>query len=251
MEKTFKIVQTDDGSESFYSYLYNEGGHSTSGADAETQLHYIQGCKVSERIYQIQDFTIFEVGFGIGIGFKQTFHAIADHKFTFYSIEIDEKLIEHVIAHDPFFRGMKKMGSHYELQKEHARLIIVVGDARQTVPKFHFHRKFHAIYQDAFSPKRNASLWTTQWFALLKKLADDDVILSTYSSSSSIRKSLIAAGWKVKKGEKFGPKRSSTRAMLSGETDKDILEHLQRSPAQELTDDNAKQYTIGNTHDQK
>lgn len=65
------------------------------------------------------------------------------------------------------------------------------------------------------------------------------MILSTYSASSSIRKSLTEAGWILKRGDKFGPKRSSTRAYLRGETDPEILLHLERSPVAALTDDNA------------
>ena len=130
---------------------------------------------------------------------------------------------------------------------------ILIGDARISLPWFleNHSLRFHAIYQDAFSPKRNATLWTYEWFKLLKSASHQQVTLSTYSSSSSIRKSMIKAGWKVYKGEKFGPKRSSTRARLTGVTDPDIIEHLDRSPAMILTDENANEYTLGNTHEKK
>ena len=38
------------------------------------------------------------------------------------------------------------------------------------------------------------------------------------------------------KGEKFGPKRSSTRAVLNQTTDTEILDHLGRSPVSALSD---------------
>jgi hypothetical protein len=56
---------------------------------------------------------------------------------------------------------------------------------------------------------------------------------------------LIKAGWKLYKGDKFGPKRSSTRAKLIGKTENDILLQLERSPAVEITDDNYMKYQEG------
>src|SRR5690606_27427663 len=109
-------------------------------------------------------------------------------------------------------------------------LKILIGDARITLPHYikKHSLKVHAIYQDAFSPKRNPDLWTVEWFTLLKEISHQDVIMSTYSSSSAIRKSMAEAGFTLYPGEKFGPKRSSTRARLKGEMDPETLLHLQR-----------------------
>jgi tRNA U34 5-methylaminomethyl-2-thiouridine-forming methyltransferase MnmC len=96
--------------------------------------------------------------------------------------------------------------------------------------------RFHAIYQDAFSPKKNPTLWTKEWFSFLRSISTEDVILSTYSASTSIRKSLHEAGWKIQQGEKFGRKRTSTRATLNGETSAEILLQLERSSVDALTD---------------
>lgn len=254
MEKSklngYEFITTADGSVTAFSHRFNEACHSTAGAVQETWTHYIEGCQI-QQITQ-EPIAILEVGFGVGIGFLETLKALHDKKFTFISMEIDEDLIKWVVAHHPELAKMQKDAhGNYSLQTNQFHLLILVGDARVTVPKFLEGMQFKAIYQDAFSPKRNPWLWTVQWFEQLKDLADEDCIMATYSASSSIRKAMIAAGWKVQKGAKFGPKRSSTRAVLKGETDPEIQISLNRSGAPLLTDEIAESYKMEEANDEK
>lgn len=246
-------IETDDGSFTLFSENFQEACHSTSGARAETLLHYIQGCQIEAKINSQKQLSILEVGFGLGIGFLTTFDVLkTSHKpWSFISLEIDEKLLEWFrlenLTH-PFLKSLswKERDSVkiLEAQNENIHLMILCGDARKTLPAFvQTHEvKWSAVYQDAFSPKRTPILWTKQWFEFLKLHATPEVLLSTYSASSSIRKSLLEAGWTLHKGEKFGPKRTSTRAALSGVSDPEILLHLERSPTPALSDDNIESF---------
>lgn len=241
-------VLTEDGSTTLYSKVYSEACHSTSGAINETLLHYIDGCKVKDKS-KLKEITIFETGFGVGIGFDQTLKTISDNFFTYISTEIDDELIEYVINNNDIFLNIIKYHepfTYYELKNKKFRLIILQGNARDTLLNLSKigNFSFDCIYQDAFSPKKNAILWTKQWFELLAKHSSTDCIMSTYSSSSSIRKSMIAAGWKLYEGEVFGTKRSSTRARLTGYTDINILKRLERSGAIMITDENYQDYTL-------
>ena len=248
--ENYNFIETEDGSVTAFSKLYGEACHSTSGAVNETHTHYINGCDILNKS-QSKNICILEVGLGVGIGFLETSKVLSDRFFTFLTMEIDQDLIEYVIASNSIFEGMIKKQYFYELKTKSFHLIILNGDARETLPKYRkeFNPKFDCIYQDAFSPKRNAILWTKEWFELLYSIASKDCIMSTYSSSSSIRKSMLAARWKLYKGEKFGPKRSSTRAKITGTTETDILTHLENSPVITITDENYKQYTMGNTNE--
>jgi tRNA U34 5-methylaminomethyl-2-thiouridine-forming methyltransferase MnmC len=243
-QKTFEILTTEDGSQSFYSHLYGEGGHSTSGAKNETITHYIEGCNVAKKYDQQDCLSIFEVGFGIGLGFRITLETLGELKtpLYYYAIEIDHHLIEHAIKENPLLTHLQKTSFGYELIQDNLELVILMGNARQTIPSFCLQHKFDVIFQDAFSPKRNAELWTTEWFSELNKKSKESCLMSTYSSSSAVRKSMIAAGWKVHKGTPFGPKRSSTRASLTGKTDDEIIKQLERSAAPELKDDMIEKY---------
>ncbi len=238
-------LETADGSFTLFSEAFQEGCHSSSGAREETLLHYVQGCQVEKKILTDTPLSILEVGFGLGIGFLTTFDVLnkMDKPWSFLSLEIDQELLEWFRLenlHHPFLKDLKWISNRLECHNEKIHLTILCGDARKTLPDFVLEKKctWNAVYQDAFSPKKNPILWTQEWFAFLKSHAENDVCLSTYSASSSIRKSLLESGWVLHKGEKFGPKRTSTRATLTGVSDPDILLHLERSPTPALRDDN-------------
>lgn len=226
----YKEVLTEDGSVTLFSEQFGEACHSTSGAKSETLLHYIKGCDIIAKA-ENAELSILEVGFGLGVGVL-TSYEVTKHlpaKIRFLSLEIDPELVtwfrevykDHPMFHDPKFS-----------------FDVLIGDARKTLPEFVKEKKpkWNAIYQDAFSPKRNPALWTREWFELLRDGSAADVIMSTYSASSSIRKSMVEAGWQLSSGEKFGPKRTSTRAKLTGVTETSILEGLSRSPAKAILD---------------
>jgi len=229
-------VETEDGSKTLFSETFGEACHSSSGAVTETQLHYIKGCAIAERLPS----TILEVGFGLGIGFLETLKTYDKRPFHFISLEIDRDLVNWFALQHTQLKWVDD--STMEGIINNATLTILVGDARKTLLSYVRDHSWQAIYQDAFSPKRNPILWTKEWFSFLRKHSSEDVIMSTYSASSSVRKSMIEAGWKLSKGEKFGPKRTSTRARLSGFTDPEILMHLERSPVKALSDDNIEEY---------
>lgn len=243
--KNYKIIKTQDGSETYFSQLYNENCHSIAGAKEETKLHYLEGCLIDQRIHHYKVYSILEVGFGTGLGFIETQNIFlnTDVKLNFVSFEIDLELID--IFSKKYNISFKKNGPFYHYQSKNINLTILHGNARESIKQLISKGdKFKAIYQDAFSPKRNASLWTTEWFKDLIKIADTDCIISTYSSSSSIRKSMVAAGWKLYAGKNFGNKRSSTRGKLDGTTEVEILERLNRSPVSEINDNNYKTFTL-------
>lgn len=239
--KGHRFFETQDGSITAYSERYNEACHSTAGAVAETQIHYIKGCKIEEKASPIH---IFEVGFGVGVGFFETYKTLLplNKFFDFLSIEIDEELVKYIISQNEILNGMKRIEEknllYYEKKIENFHLRILIGDGRQTIPLFfeHFSFPMNAIYQDAFSFKKNRELWSVEWFSLLKKNAANDCLMSTYSSSSAVRKSMIEAGWKVFLGDHFGPRVASTRARLTGESSKEVLEKLQRSHVEAIRD---------------
>ncbi len=241
-------VETEDGSLTLFSEEFQEACHSTSGAVQETKLHYLQGCQIETKILSDDHLSILEVGFGLGIGFLTTYDVLKNQNkpWSFLSLEIDHELLEWFRLQNlehPFLKNLTWRENILEAKNEMIHLQILCGDARRVLPEFLKSQRltWNAIYQDAFSPKRNPVLWTKEWFTLLKTYSTATALLSTYSASSSIRKSLLEAGWILHKGEKFGPKRTSTRASLQGETDPDILLQLSRSPATALTDDNLQE----------
>lgn len=236
--------QTQDGSFTLWSPLYGEDCHSTFGAKSETEIYYLEGCKILTKLPEKKTINILEVGFGIGLGLKTTFEKTASQNLpvNYVSLEIDEKLIDFVL-NEKILKDFKlsKHQNVIEITRDHFSARVFIGNARQTLPSF-IDFKFDAIFQDAFSPKRNSILWTVEWFRLLKEKAASDAIMSTYSASSSVRKSMIEAGWSVFNGPKFSGKKSSTVATLNGSSEAAILEHLQRSPVPLIWDESHEEF---------
>lgn len=227
-----QLVPTADGSVTLFSERFQEACHSTAGAKAETLHHYIDGCSVRSLFATLTEVRVFEVGFGTGLGWRETSTAnLPTPAFLdFLSVEIDEELVKW--AAPQLSRQTSAGLIWYESKNSKQRLRVLIGDARETLPHFLglFPMTFHAIYQDAFSPKRNPTLWTEEWFKVLGTFTAPGAILSTYSASSSVRKALVNAGWGIQEGGPFGPKRSSTRARFGESSDPQLLLENSRSP---------------------
>ena len=75
------------------------------------------------------------------------------------------------------------------------KIEIILGNARETIPKIK--EKFHIIYQDAFSPKKNPLLWTREYFSDIKAICREDAILTTYSTAIATRMGLYENGFNI------------------------------------------------------
>lgn len=158
---------------------------------------------------------------------------------------MDEGLIQWTLENEthPLIKNLTKNTTadttFYESTLPKFKLTIIVGDIRQELAKAKRNLgmdNFSAIYQDAFSPKKNPALWTLEWFRDLKDLSASDCVLSTYSAAMPVRKSLLAAGWSVFKREGFGEKRSTTVARIGLEMKPEFLRNIENSPEQTLID---------------
>jgi tRNA U34 5-methylaminomethyl-2-thiouridine-forming methyltransferase MnmC len=246
----YKIIQTEDQTKTLWSEYFDQAFHNLVGAYEETLYNYIHGCQIPEQILSGNDVHVLDVGFGLGMGLKAFIDELSKNlienktqNFTYTSIELDEDLMLWSIKENfPTFIFTKKDNSYVSSLSinQHTLLITVfIGDGRLTLPrasKENLLPKFTAIFQDAFSPNKNPALWSVEWFSDLVSMSNTMVFLSTYSSSVSIRKSMIVAGWKISNARGFGQKRTMTKARLTGISDPLIEAELARSPALELRD---------------
>ena len=223
-----KKTPTNDGTFTFESERFSENCHSTAGAYEETLFNYVKGTQLINK-YDLPEINIFEVGFGLGLGPIATFRALKDYpgSLNFYSSELDESLVlwfKNNVNQDAknIFEFHRLEKTKYPDQLEsyvhqigRRRLEVFTGDLNRIKPKLIKKLKnIHAIYQDPFSPSKNPSLWTTEWFQFLHTISHPQVILSTYSASHLIQRNLTNAGWFLTIAPGFAHKRSSTRATL-------------------------------------
>ena len=248
----YKIVKTKDQSYTVFSEAYNEACHSLDGAWDETLFNYLEGCSIPEKSERLGEkaLSVLEVGFGLGVGLQvvSDFYEKKEVKksFVFTSLEIDQGLVEWAIDNwpssiPPLKGSFQKTGGldYFNGNCGLGKVNILIGDARKTLKKaskLGMIPALDAVFQDPFSPKRNPSLWTVEWFEVLKKASSPEVTLSTYSSSTSVRKSLQAAGWFMRNAPGFSSKRTSTRAFLKGPSDPEVIDKLKRAPINPLRD---------------
>ncbi len=248
----YKIIETDDSTKTLWSEYFAEACHNLSGAYEETLYNYIQGCNIPSQIISNANVHVLDVGFGLGIGLKALVECLKEHSseskkdYSYTSIELDEELFLWSIAHTfPHQKFIKNSNQNFYTSQFHIKdnctlhVTVYIGDGRITLReafKKNNLPKFTAIFQDAFSPKKNPILWTTEWFTECKTMSSTEVQLSTYSSSVSVRKSLVASGWFISNEKGFAMKRTMTKARLIGETNESLQVELSRSPTLELRD---------------
>lgn len=212
------MVPTQDGSYTFYSKQFDENLHSTDGAISETKRYFVEENELLALATTQDTITIFEVGFGLGHGFLTTLDALSNFSgsIQFISCEIDPAIVDWFIEHSSEQLNLPKRlpNQHYQVQFDNITLTILLGDAVITTPQFFNEKKIKVdrIFQDAFSPKKNPTLWTPQWFETLRNIAKDQCILTTYSASHSVRQNLQESNWEVETIKGFGRKRSATKA---------------------------------------
>ena len=253
----YKIITTDDGSQTVYSGVYDENCHSTSGAWQETIHNYVQGCNVVKKLETQDQVTIFEVGLGVAVGIYATLETIkAAHptnyqtlleKLVFISTEIDKDFAIWALTESDFAKAyyislndLQITDSEIRTSVEGVKLRVLIGDARETILTLEEGTLLDCIYQDPFSPRKNPSLWTIEWFRNLRSLSYEKTIMSTYSAAAKIRKAMALAGFFILDRQGFGRKRSCTLAICDeNRSEKEIKLHnsLLNSKAIPLSDD--------------
>ncbi|WP_419172070.1 tRNA (5-methylaminomethyl-2-thiouridine)(34)-methyltransferase MnmD [Halobacteriovorax sp.] len=239
----YQAVTTDDGYITLHSGHFDENCHSTAGALEETLYNYVEGCSVLERA-QASSITILEIGLGVGLGILATFESTKDiaNKIKFITTEIDPELANWVISQASIGKHISNLEKNKEFisfnLRENFQVKILLGDARETIKNLDLEDiKIDCIFQDAFSPTKNPTLWTKEWFRNLRSLCNKDSVMTTYSASVKIRKAMLEAGFIVTNMKGFGNKRNATRAYtLESYRDEKLEKELIRSKTPAFSD---------------
>lgn len=211
------LLKTQDGSFSLYNETYRDFYHSTKdGAILETLYKHIIPTfgLVCEKLDSAPDFAIdsapikvLDICFGLGYNALFTL-AFAKHLNIAVSIHsVELHLLENLrdfcypkilfrylpvreILDALFLRGAWECGNLY--------ISLHKGDARDYLA--HLVRQnyaFDIIYQDAFSPSKNAELWDETHFQNLFTLLKNNGAISTYSSAKKVREICQSVGFQV------------------------------------------------------
>lgn len=199
-----KIILCEDGTNTLFSEEFSEAYHSTKdGALHESLEKHVKPALSLKK--ELSCLSILDICFGLGYNTFSTIYYIKKNnlktKVHILSPEFDIELIYSLknFKYPKEFDSIKNI--IYEVSKnlyyedEQFKIEILLGDARVSVPKIK--EKINIVYQDAFSPKKNPLLWTREFFLDIVSISNRDVILTTYSTSSSTRLGLYESGFLI------------------------------------------------------
>ena len=224
-------IESEDGSFTAYSVEFEEHYHSTK----DGALHESLSKHVNPALKHTKDrdeITILDICFGLGFNTLATLYALKDtnKKINIYSPEFDKELISSLKdfsypkEFDAFKEIITSISKEGKYESDNLNITVYLGDAREYVRDTDI--KFDIVYQDAFSPKSNPLLWTSEYFKDIASLMKEDAILTTYSISLPTRIALYENGLKVymQKGEGFRASTLASKSVLD-EYEKVDVEH--------------------------
>jgi tRNA U34 5-methylaminomethyl-2-thiouridine-forming methyltransferase MnmC len=201
------LVTTSDGTNTLYSKQFDQHYHSVKEGALNESLskHIIPAFHYHK---DKQELTILDICFGIGYNSLATLYYIQTHnlniKINIYSPEFDLDLL-HSIKNFTFpkeFEPLKpiihEISQNLYYEDEKCKIEIYNGDAREYLKILkNKNILFDIVYQDAFSSEVNRLLWTQEYFGQIKKVLQDDAIITTYSIATPIRLSIYNSGIKI------------------------------------------------------
>ncbi len=238
----YKLITTEDGTTSLYSYEYSQAMHSTSGAYQEALLKHVNPSGI---LNSDQDkLLVLDIGFGIGYNILALLVEFLSKKsaqnLSIISLEnsVKHKQVMDTIffndERDIIYNDIRNCLSSGTAERGSYSIRLLKGDARESV-KTMKGIMFDTVFHDPYSPSKNPELWSVEFFIELYRLMNETAVLTTYSSASQIRMAMIEAGFIIGKGPSVGKKREGTLACKTGkgnrpELSKDELSALKADP---------------------
>jgi chorismate dehydratase len=229
--ETKYLLTTDDGTSTLFLEEYEQAMHSMSGAYEESLLKHIIPSMILEQT--VENLQVLDIGFGLGYNVLALVNEFINKNksgtMNIISLEKDKYFLEFMEVikfNDPrdlIYSFIKEVYISGEGTYKDINFKIIFGDARETIKSLKGN-KFHAIFQDPFSPSKNPELWSVNYFIKLKELLSEKGIITTYSSADQIRRAMIEAGLNIGRGPSVGKKREGTIAALI-ETLTELDEH--------------------------
>jgi queuine tRNA-ribosyltransferase len=131
------------------------------------------------------------------------------------SFEHDLDALRLALSHTKLFPHVRHPAPHLlveygHYERDRLRWQLAAGDF---LTRFHGAPPPDVIFYDPFSAKVDAPLWSLAAFRALRAHLTRPTELFTYSASTAVRSSLLAAGFTVARGVASGPKEETTIAL--------------------------------------
>jgi hypothetical protein len=256
-EQQYQLVQLRNGAFSVRSLADAETFHPVIGPAAEAEALYIRQLRLLDRLAVTPgQFTVWDVGLGAAanpltlisaasnirarlkiVSFDRTkqplWFALTHHEPLGYLAGFQDALTNLAGSNHASFRTAGGLSIDWELYLADFPSFIKTH-AADRLPKP------DAIFYDAFSPQKNAAMWTLEVFTNLFRLLSPahPCAMPTYSRSTLLRVTLLLAGFFVGVGHATGEKEettiaANTVALLDQPLDRNWLGRVRRSGSAE------------------
>lgn len=214
------LTKTDDDSNTLFSDRYQQTYHSTFGAQAESAHVFLHGSGVHDRLKSNRPTRVLEIGFGLGLNCLLCADSAASNTTllsytgiehapisasTLIELNYAHLLSSPILANDlaQLFSGLGPNlgGTAFGLLGQYCQVILHTADATSGVllEKLGNEPKYDAIFLDAFSPDVNPECWTHAFMRQIRSFLAPKGRLATYCVKGSVRRNLVAAGFRVNK----------------------------------------------------
>lgn len=209
-----------------HSRQYDDVYFAVNEGIEETKHVFLGQTRLAERFANLAPhacLVIGETGFGTGMNFYcawQLFeqHAHAEARLHFVSVEkypLDrddmaraiclwpelaayaEPLLEQYVAVHPGFQ-------QFTFDNGRVTLTLLIGDVLEQLPQLD--AQIDVWFLDGFAPAKNPDMWTPELFAQLARLSHPGTVLGTFTTTGWVRRSLVDAGFAMKKVPGIGKK---------------------------------------------
>lgn len=243
---------TADGSKTFYSPEFGETFHSQYGAKLESEVTYIQGCQIPQKIKAKNSIKILDICYGLGYNTASALDYILTHNpqctIEIVALELNENVPRQALEYNllnhwsaDIVKLLEQLLTEKKVDLPLIKMRLLIGDARKTLPNLILENfQADAIFLDPFSPPKCPQLWTVEFLTLVAKCLNEDGIIATYSCSASVRKALQLAGLNIGGNYCIGRRSPGTLATKRPQPleplSKMELEHLQTRASIPLRD---------------
>lgn len=228
----FELVTLKGGGNSIRSKAHGETMHIGTDPRTEAMELHVGQQRLVDRVAAWNNsspFVIWDIGLGPAANAITAIESIMENRqegkpVEVHSFEIDTSVLEFALQHAEALKYL----SGWE---ECIGALLSTGTA-QPAPGIHW--KLHrgdfsrsnpdapapsAIFFDPYSPSRNAEMWSLETFGLIREVVAapgaPDCTLTNYTRSTSVRVTMLLAGWFVGTGVATGEKEETTIATNS------------------------------------
>jgi tRNA 5-methylaminomethyl-2-thiouridine biosynthesis bifunctional protein len=201
------------------SLVFGDVYYSSQAALEETRYVFLEQNHLAQRFAHMSPgscLVIGETGFGTGLNFLCAWrlfdstaapgarlHMVSTEKYPLSLPDLQRalalwpELAPWAEALQASYRAIHDGAQRLVFGEGRVTLTLLVGDAQAQLSQLQ--APVDAWFLDGFAPAKNPDMWTPELFAQVARLSAEGATLGTFSAAGTVRRGLIAAGFKMKR----------------------------------------------------